>query len=170
MIQSLIDIEVCRDASSTASNGTISPLRDNVVGQPRYCHFSIIAPVGYQVEIFCTVLNFTSVTSFMRLEYITETNVSKPGRNKIYTSINEVLRLESLVDNSDWFECNWPTTRLYRCIPVSRISERCNLWFCFYSCRLWFRNDTNPSISEGFNFTVKPPFSIIDVELRGFIT
>ncbi|KZS19920.1 Uncharacterized protein APZ42_013525, partial [Daphnia magna] len=103
------EIKLCRDASSTASNGTISPLRDNVVGQPRYCHFSIIAPIGYQVEIFCTVLNFTSVTSFMRLEYITETNVSKPGRNKIYTSINEVLRLESLVDNSDWFECNWTT-------------------------------------------------------------
>ncbi|KAI9563409.1 hypothetical protein GHT06_010872 [Daphnia sinensis] len=82
---------------------------DSVVGQPRYCHFSIIAPIGYQFEISCPALNLTSVASYMRLEFIAQTNVSRPERNKVYTSIDESLRLESRVDNSDWFQCNWIT-------------------------------------------------------------
>lgn len=49
--------------------------------------------------------------------------MSKPGRNKIYTSINEVLRLESLVDNSDWFECNW-TTAPKKTTPSTTTSQK----------------------------------------------
>ena len=33
--------------------------------------------------------------------------MKKPALNRIYTSTDRALSLESRVDNSDWFHCNW---------------------------------------------------------------
>nr|CAH0100528.1 unnamed protein product [Daphnia galeata] len=100
-------LKLCRDWSSTATNGVIQPFLDNINGESRYCYFNLIAPLDHQIQLSCSALNLINPSSFLRLEYIVDVNMKKPALNRIYTSTDRALRLESRVDNSDWFHCNW---------------------------------------------------------------
>lgn len=102
---------VCRDAISTAANGTVTSIAENT---SRQCPFVIKAPPGWILQVSCS--NLSPVESFQLMLKIT--GIIDYSRyedfvfeNRMYTAtLDNQINLRSLLGDGDWIQCKWTTT------------------------------------------------------------
>ncbi len=64
-----ISFLVCRDSSTSAANGTIQPAYDGI-NSSRQCGIYISAAYDQYIEMSCSVVNLTSVSSYLQVSLI----------------------------------------------------------------------------------------------------
>nr|CAH0111233.1 unnamed protein product [Daphnia galeata] len=146
---------VCRYAETTTAIGTIQSMSsiDDDTGPPRTCPFFINAPTNYQVQLSCSVLNFTD--TFPQIFYALDEFNQKPVENRVYTSLkNQMFLYFYRPVIIDWFRCNWTMVP----IPPSTMTD-------FRLCRHGEARTADGTIQPLINDLTGPPrdciFSII---------
>jgi hypothetical protein len=66
---SFISFLVCRDSWTFAANGTIQPVYDGI-NSSRQCGIYISAAYDQYIELTCSVVNLTSVSSYLQVSLI----------------------------------------------------------------------------------------------------
>jgi hypothetical protein len=61
---------VCLHGGTTSSTGTIRPLIDGEVEEPRECYFEINVPDNQLVQISCSVISLISRGSYLQVNFI----------------------------------------------------------------------------------------------------